>query len=257
MTYAAPAPGTPCWLDLGSSDRDASITFYTRLFGWDVTAPNEAFGGYANFLHEGRTVAGIMARQPEQTGDDAWSIYFASADAEATVASAPGAGGQVAMPVHPVGDLGAMAFLVDPCGAVVGVWQPGTHVGFDQERPVNGPLWFELETPDHEAAVEFYAAVFDLRTERVPGDRAYTTLAPRADALGRAAVMTLPDSGTRLGWVPYFRVADVDASCARAVSLGGRVTAGPVDTPFGRMASLVDATGARFKLMDPQTPTDR
>ncbi|MCB9686670.1 MAG: VOC family protein [Alphaproteobacteria bacterium] len=252
MTHTAPTPGTPCWIDLGSSDRDTSITFYTRLFGWDITTPNEAFGGYANFLLDGRPVAGLMTRQPEQTGDDAWSTYFASDDAEATLASASAAGGQVALPVHPVGDLGAMAFLVDPCGAMVGVWQPGTHVGFDQERPVNGPLWFELEAPDHEAAVAFHAAVFELRTERVPGDRAYTALAPRASDVTRAAVMTLPDSA-RVGWVPYFRVDDVDDACERAVALGGQRVAGPVDTPYGRMASLVDATGARFKVMDPTT----
>ena len=30
------APGTPCWVELGSPDLDASIEFYGALFGWDV-----------------------------------------------------------------------------------------------------------------------------------------------------------------------------------------------------------------------------
>ncbi len=29
-------PGTPCWVDLGSPDLDASVEFYAALFGWEV-----------------------------------------------------------------------------------------------------------------------------------------------------------------------------------------------------------------------------
>ena len=36
---------------------------------------------------------------------------------------------------------------------------------------------------------------------------------------------------------------------SKAVSLGGKVIDGPDDTPFGRLATLADPTGAMFKIM--------
>jgi predicted enzyme related to lactoylglutathione lyase len=35
------------------------------------------------------------------------------------------------------------------------------------------------------------------------------------------------------------------------VRLGGSVRTGPEDTPYGRMAELVDPVGAAFNVMDP------
>ena len=43
-----------------------------------------------------------------------------------------------------VGDQGHMAFLADPAGATVGVWQPREHQGFAAARgAVGAPTWFE------------------------------------------------------------------------------------------------------------------
>ena len=41
-------PGTPCWVDLGSPDLDASVEFYGGLFGWEVPEAENAeqTGGY-------------------------------------------------------------------------------------------------------------------------------------------------------------------------------------------------------------------
>ena len=37
--------GTPSWVDLGSPDVDASVAFYTTLFGWEVAEDHPAAGG--------------------------------------------------------------------------------------------------------------------------------------------------------------------------------------------------------------------
>ncbi|WP_332761268.1 VOC family protein, partial [Pseudarthrobacter sp.] len=42
---------------------------------------------------------------------------------------------------------------------------------------------------------------------------------------------------------------DADASVEKAVSLGATVIDGPEDSPFGRLASLADPTGAMFKII--------
>jgi hypothetical protein len=50
-------------------------------------------------------------------------------------------------------------------------------------------------------------------------------------------------------WQVYFAVEDADASIEKAVGLGARVIDGPDDTPFGRLATLADPTGAMFKIV--------
>ena len=52
-------PGTPSWVDLGTSDLDASRAFYGELFGWtaDEPGPVEETGGYTMFRKDGKLVA--------------------------------------------------------------------------------------------------------------------------------------------------------------------------------------------------------
>jgi predicted enzyme related to lactoylglutathione lyase len=52
-------------------------------------------------------------------------------------------------------------------------------------------------------------------------------------------------------WTIYFAVEDVDATVARAVSLGATVVDEATDTPYGRLVGLHDVTGAYVKLMGP------
>jgi hypothetical protein len=49
-------------------------------------------------------------------------------------------------------------------------------------------------------------------------------------------------------WSVYIAVADVDATLARAKDLGGQVVMAAEDTPYGRLASVSDTTGAVVKL---------
>ena len=44
----APAMNKPAWVDLSSSDPEASREFYSKLFGWHVEVnPDPQYGGYA------------------------------------------------------------------------------------------------------------------------------------------------------------------------------------------------------------------
>ena len=52
-------------------------------------------------------------------------------------------------------------------------------------------------------------------------------------------------------WVPYFAVANTDATAAVATKNGGQVL-GPIEaSPFGRFAALKDPGGANFKIVQP------
>lgn len=57
----------------------------------------------------------------------------------------------------------------------------------------------------------------------------------------------LPE-GVPAHWSIYFGSADVDATVAKAVELGGTVIQPAEDTPYGRLASIASPTGAVFKL---------
>jgi uncharacterized protein len=247
-------PGTPCWVELLTSDPDRSAEFYGRLFGWTVEDPGAEYGGYRNFQLKGERVAGCMRNDGEAGVPDLWSVYLAVEDAEATVAQAAGAGGQVVVPAMDVMALGRMAVVVDVGGAVIGVWQPGEHRGFAYVGEPGAPNWFELHTRDYEPSLDFYRRVFGWDT-RVEGDSPefrYSTVV--ADGEQYAGVMDasgfLPE-GVPAGWSVYFGVDDCDRAASEVVALGGAVVMPGEDTPYGRLATVTDPTGALFRLHQP------
>src|SRR3954454_2297763 len=89
-------PGTPCWVDLGSPDLEASIDFYGALFGWEVPQSEDAeqTGGYRQAMKNGKPVAGMMPLMQEGQ-PPAWSTYVSVEDADATAGKVKEAGGQV------------------------------------------------------------------------------------------------------------------------------------------------------------------
>jgi predicted enzyme related to lactoylglutathione lyase len=240
-----------------SSDTERSTAFYSALFGWSAEAPAEEFGGYINLTKDGVRIAGCMAKQGDQSGlPDLWSVYLASDDAAKTLEAAAASGGQVHVEPMQVGDLGTMAFVTDAGGAGIGVWQPGLHKGFGLHGEAGTPSWFELHTRDYQASLDFYRGVFGWDTD-VVGDTPefrYTTLKD-ADGEGwLAGVMDassfLPE-GIPAHWSVYFGVDDTDAALAKTVELGGAIVLPAEDTPYGRLATATDPTGAQFKLVAP------
>jgi predicted enzyme related to lactoylglutathione lyase len=147
-----------------------------------------------------------------------------------------------------------MAFVSDPGGASIGIWQPGLHRGFGIFGEPGAPSWFELHTRDYEASVAFYRDVFRWDTQVVSDtpEFRYTTLAQGEAWL--AGIMDasgfLPD-GVPAHWSVYFGVEDSDAALAKIGALGGSTVLAAEDTPYGRLATAADPTGAQFKLVGP------
>jgi len=246
--------GSPIWIDLLSSDAERSKTFYGSLFGWSAEGGGEEFGGYVNFSKDGHLVAGLAPNDGASGAPDAWTVYLAVADANATAESASSHGANVFLPAMEVGDLGSMAVLSDPGGAVIGMWQPGVHRGFGLWAETDSATWFELFTRDFGTTVDFYRDVFGCDPHNV-GDSPefrYTTLNE-----GETQVAGIMDAGAFLPegvpahWSVYFGTDDADASVAKAVELGATVVAAAEDTPYGRLASLADPLGVGFKLIQP------
>lgn len=244
--------GAPCWADLLTSDPDASERFYGELFGWTARhGDQEKYGGYIMLLSGDAEVAGAMRNDGTQGQADAWSVYLASESTEKTVAAAAEHGGSVLMPAMEVPDVGVMGMVADPGGSAIGVWQAKPFGGFERIAEPGTPAWFELHTRSYADAVPFYRDVFGWDTQVMSdtdGFR-YTTLGKdRSAAAGIMDATTLPDDYPA-GWTVYWAVADVDASLELVGRLGGSVLRPAEDTPFGRLAEITDATGARLKLV--------
>ncbi len=245
-------PGAPCWIDLYSSDAGRAKDFYGRLLGWTTLDPGPDYGGYFLFQKDGKVVAGCMANDGEQGAPDAWTIYLHADDADRTVEAAKAQGAQVHVEPMDVTQNGRMAMVGDPGGAAVGIWQPGEVHGFELRGEPGTAAWFELHTSAYEPSVAFYRDVFgwDAHTMSDTPEFRYTTLGEGDGALAGIMDATVyRDAGVPSAWEVYFEVEDADATVAQAVELGATVEDEPHDTPYGRLASLTDPTGTRFKLL--------
>jgi uncharacterized protein len=246
-------PGTPCWIDLATPDQDAAAEFYGALFGWSVVEDENAeqTGGYRVATRRDKAVGGVMKLMREGQ-PPAWSTYVCVEDADATAAKAREAGGTVMVEPMDVLDYGRMAFLVDPTGAVIGLWQPGRNIGAGLVNEPGALAWNELETRDPAAAKDFYGAVFGWSFEEhdMPGMGTYTEW-----KLGESSIGGMADIGGRVPdevpahWMVYFAVDDADAAVEQVKAGGGEVRFGPIDIPAGRFAMVADPFGAAFAVI--------
>jgi predicted enzyme related to lactoylglutathione lyase len=251
--------GTPCWVELGTPDIEATAAFYGELLGWELPElPNSAeLGGYRRAKKDGRDVAGVAPLMQEGQ-PPVWSTYVSVEDAAATLATAGEAGGQVVVEPMDVRGLGTMGVFSDPTGAVCGVWQPGTFPGAELVNEPGAFGWNELGTRDTAAAKEFYGAVFGWSWDDEESARAGTyTIWKVGDALvGGMLDLTgqVPDE-VPPHWLVYFGVEDTDVAVEKVKAGGGGVRFGPIDIPVGRFAVVADQFGAAFAVMQPNEET--
>lgn len=250
MEMTSYPPGMPSWVDLGTSDVDAAVTFYSDLFGWSAPPADPNAGGYRMVVLRNRPVAGIGPLQMPNV-PPCWTTYFSVADADETAAKVTKAGGQVFMAPMDVFEFGRMAVFADTLGAVFAVWQPKLHVGAGLVGEPGTFAWAELLSTDVEASERFYVAVFDwdVNDSPVPGtDYVRFELAgqPAAGLMKKPAGIP---AEVPPYWGVYFSVANVDDTVAAAERLGGTVVAPAMDMPVGRFAVLADPQGAIFSIM--------
>jgi hypothetical protein len=108
-------------------------------------------------------------------------------------------------------------------------------------------VWYELTTPDVDAATRFYPRFTGWGTQAF--DKNYMMWTH--DGLPIGGVFRLNDEmrarGVPPNWMVYVEVSNVDESARKAESLGGRIVAGPDDIPgTGRFAVVQDPQGATF-----------
>ncbi|AXE78809.1 VOC family protein [Streptomyces atratus] len=247
--------GTPCWADAMFPDLDGAKSFYGDVLGWTFGESSSEFGNYTQAYADGKAVAAVVPPMPGQEGQSAWCLYLASPDAAATAAKIRENGGETLMDPMEVGEFGTMLLARDPSGVVFGVWQAGSHEGFESQGVPGAFCWAEVFTREPEKSDAFFCAVFPYSMVKMEDD----AVDFRMFNLGDKTVMGRMKMGDEFPpEVPphmnvYFTVADCDAAVAKATERGAVLRFGPMTMPFGRFAALTDPQGAAFSVIDVDT----
>ena len=117
-------------------------------------------------------------------------------------------------------------------------------------KPANSVGTSSIST-DVAASKQFYSGLFGWEPATFAGGAHYTIFKQGETMVG--GLMQCPKPGLPSHWLPYVTVEDVDASAAKAKSLGAQVVMEPFDVPtVGRIAVLVDPQGAAIGLFKPK-----
>jgi hypothetical protein len=116
-------------------------------------------------------------------------------------------------------------------------------------------VWYELTTPDVDAAKKFYPRFTGWGLQPFDNDYSMFTNA----GVPIAGIFRLTDEmreqGVPPNWMPYVETSNVDETAAKAAALGGTVTVAPQDIPgAGRFAVIQDPQGAVFGALTPANP---
>jgi uncharacterized protein len=120
-------PGTICWADLSTTDPARATTFYTSVFGWEIS-PGQDNTGYLHIKNGADFIGGIPpAQYGPPNAPSHWLIYFVVENCDASAAKAKDLGATLHMPPSTIEKVGRMAIVADPQGAVFALFQPLPH----------------------------------------------------------------------------------------------------------------------------------
>lgn len=249
------ASGSFCWIELATTDQNAAKSFYGSLFGWKVNdIPMGPDGVYTMFELDGREAAAGYTLRPDQQSNGVpphWMVYVAVANADESAARVPELGGTLLAPPFDVQEHGRMAIVLDPTGATFAIWQAKAHTGI-QIAGIDGSLcWADLNSPNRDKAMAFYAGLFGWKFEPgKDGDMGgYLHIKNGEAFIGGATPSTFLPPGAPAHWLAYFLTSNCDASTDKAKSLGATVWVPPSDIEgAGRFSVLSDPQGASFAL---------
>jgi predicted enzyme related to lactoylglutathione lyase len=254
------APGTFCWVELGTTNGEAAKKFYTELFGWSfVDSPMGPGQVYTMLKLDGKDVGALYEMPPEMTAQSIppyWLSYASTTNADETAAKAKSLGATLMKEPFDVFDVGRMAVIEDPTGAVFAIWQAGTHNGAGLVNVPGSFCWNELATTDTAKDGEFYSGLFGWGKDvQNLGPMEYTMFINGDRPAGGMFKLTPEMAGIPPHWLVYFAVDDCDAKTNKATELGATVMKPADDIPgIGRFSILRDPQGAPFALIKLENP---
>lgn len=253
MRTVLPA-GTPCWVELASTDAVAARQFYSELFGWDVHVqhdPSTPDRRYAIASRELTQTAGIRQARDPHSG---WSIHLAVHNIAGAVEWVEHLGGAATLGPIEIPERGSILHATAPGGVHVVFWEPAPTWQFATGSP-GAFAGADLYTHGAGASDDFFCRLFNFTSEQI-GLGAIDYAEWRLDGapvLYRYVMGSDYLTTTPAHWLVHFTVdpaGGTDATAGQAIMLGGTVLIEPYDTPFGRIAVLADPAGEVFAVID-------
>ena len=246
------------WYELMTDDPAAAQDFYAAVVGWSFAPAGKNDKDYRQFSMGSAIVGGLLPLTPDMTANGArpcWLGYVGVDDVDRAAASIEKAGGAIHMAPQDIPDVGRLALVADPQGAMFYIMKGAsdrTSASFAATEPMAGHCaWNELATTDQAGAVAFYTNLLGWRQE---GDMdmgplgTYQFLFQGEGMIG--GVMSKPPEMPVTAWSYYFRVPDIDKAVSIIKDNGGRILQEPMEIPGGEFAmSGLDPQGAAFALV--------
>jgi predicted enzyme related to lactoylglutathione lyase len=244
------------WYELMTRDPGAAAAFYGELLGWTARDSGQADLDYRLFEAAGAGVAGVMeipsvaaaAGMPPR-----WFPYVSVSNLDQAVARFVGAGGSVHSAAISIPNVGRIAMVADPQGALLNLIAPvgdGPATSFAPGKSGHGG-WHELHATHAEAALAFYAEQFGwTKSGAIPmGAHGMYHLFGVGGGPAIGGVMTDLDL-KRPAWLIVFNVDGAQAARDRAIANGGTAITPTVQVATGEwVAHLQDPQGARFGIV--------
>ncbi|HET8550601.1 MAG TPA: VOC family protein [Bryobacteraceae bacterium] len=114
------------WADLVTPDRETAVRFYSAVFGWYFEAgEKDAASEYLHVRNGQEYIGGVLPKSYQRPGvPPHWLLYFGSSDCDRDAATATELGASLHLEPITIPNVGRMAIIADPQGAVFSVFQP-------------------------------------------------------------------------------------------------------------------------------------
>jgi uncharacterized protein len=256
--------GKVIFVELVTTDLTAAKQFYGDLFGWTFRDVDLGNAMYAEVLHRGRPIAGMIQRSSSsvERRQPAWLSFLSANDVDAVQRTAVQRGARLLFGPQTIPGRGREAVFADPQGAVFAVLNSSSGDPPDVLVEPGEWIWSSLITRDPDTAASFYQALFGYEVFDLPSQQASNAehLLLASDNYARASANPLPASKPDLHphWLNFVRVDDATQTAAKVAALGGRVLVpAREDRHGGKLAVVADPQGAPFGLLEWSQTTPR
>jgi len=111
-------------VELNTTDVSKAKSFYGKLFDWQLEDVSMGPSGTYTMIKVGEGTGGGMLKHPMPGAPSTWLAYVLVDDIAAATQKAKSLGATVVKDVTEVMGAGWLSIIMDPTGAVLGLWKP-------------------------------------------------------------------------------------------------------------------------------------